>query len=162
MELLLVLALLAMAVALAAPALSRFYRGRALDSEARRLLALTRYAQSRAVAEGVPMVVWFKPEEAAYGLQAEAGGTAEAESKSVRYELDPALSMEPASGGASPWKLATQIGSGHAVMRFTPDGYISDTSPEWVEIRVARTDTADAVRLALDENHLRYELQPTP
>src|SRR5262249_35221447 len=58
-ELILVMTLLAIVLAIASPALSRFFKGRGLDNEARRFLALTRHAQSRAVGEGVPMVLWF-------------------------------------------------------------------------------------------------------
>src|SRR5690348_10362592 len=42
MELILVMTVLAVAVALTAPALAGFFRGRTLDSEARRLLSMTR------------------------------------------------------------------------------------------------------------------------
>src|SRR5689334_18148384 len=48
-ELILVMALLAIVMAVSAPALSNFMRGRTLDSEARRFVSLTRYGQSRAV-----------------------------------------------------------------------------------------------------------------
>ena len=48
-ELLLVLALLVVITSLVAPAMSNFIRGRALDSEARRLFALMHAGQSRAV-----------------------------------------------------------------------------------------------------------------
>ena len=47
-ELILVLALLVIITSLAAPAMANFIRGRALDSEARRLSALMHAAQSRA------------------------------------------------------------------------------------------------------------------
>ncbi|NJM55576.1 MAG: prepilin-type N-terminal cleavage/methylation domain-containing protein, partial [Verrucomicrobiae bacterium] len=53
-ELMLVMALLIVTTTFLAPQLSEFFRGRSLDSEAKRFLALTRLAQSRAVAEGVP------------------------------------------------------------------------------------------------------------
>ena len=56
LELILVMATLAIVLSVAAPSLARFFRGRSLDSEARRFLTLTRYGQSRAVAEGEPMV----------------------------------------------------------------------------------------------------------
>src|SRR6266850_7421868 len=59
MELILVMTVLAVAVWIAAPALANFFRGRTLDSEARRFLSLTRHGQSRAVAEGVPMELWL-------------------------------------------------------------------------------------------------------
>ena len=57
-EMLLVLSLLTAVIAIAAPTLSRFFQGRYVDTEAQRVLELTRYATSRAVAEGVPMVLW--------------------------------------------------------------------------------------------------------
>src|SRR5512143_2179039 len=57
-ELILVMALLTIVISLTAPKLSRFFHGRTLDSEARRLLALTRSGQSRAVSEGLPMDLW--------------------------------------------------------------------------------------------------------
>ena len=47
-ELVLVMTLLVVVVAIAAPSLAGFFRGRALDAEARRLLSLTRQGQSRA------------------------------------------------------------------------------------------------------------------
>ena len=74
MELILVLALLVIVTSLAAPAMSNFIRGRALDSEARRLVALMHAGQSRAVSEGLPMVLWVDEKQGAYGLQAEATG----------------------------------------------------------------------------------------
>ena len=57
------MALLTMVISLTAPSLSRFFRGRTLDSEARRLLALTRSGQSRAVSEGMPMDLWVDADE---------------------------------------------------------------------------------------------------
>jgi Tfp pilus assembly protein FimT len=164
MELLLVLALLGLAVSVSAPSLARFYRGRALDSEARRLLALTRYAQSRAVSEGVPMVVWFKPDAGTYGLQAEATYLSQNDNRAVDFELDSCLQMQlapVAPDAALPPKITSQIAGIHPAIRFTPDGFISDSSPAWISIKVAREAEADAVWLALDEHNLKYELQNT-
>ena len=48
-ELILVMAILTMAVSVTAPTLANFFRGRTLDAEARRLLAMTRGGQNRAV-----------------------------------------------------------------------------------------------------------------
>src|SRR6184192_239420 len=58
-ELILVMTILTIAISVTAPALANFFRGRSLDSEARRLLALTRQGQSRAVSEGLPMELWI-------------------------------------------------------------------------------------------------------
>src|ERR1043166_3717524 len=51
-ELIVVMTLLVAVISIALPSLGGFFRGRTLDSEARRMLALTRQGQSRAVAEG--------------------------------------------------------------------------------------------------------------
>ena len=67
-ELILVMALLAIAASLAAPQMASFFRGRSLDQEARRMLSLTHYAQSRAVTEGFPMLLWIDPASGQYGL----------------------------------------------------------------------------------------------
>jgi Tfp pilus assembly protein FimT len=161
MELLLVLALLAMAVAVAAPSLARFFRGRALDTEARRLLALTRYAQSRAVSEGIPMVLWFKPDQGSYGLQAETTYS-ETDPKAVEYQVDANLELQlapPTPNQPVPWKVTLQIAGAYPAIRFSPEGYASESSPAWVGLRVARENEADAVWLALDADHLKYELQ---
>ena len=58
-ELILVMAMLLIVLGIAFPSLKRFFRGRNLDSEARRFLSLTQYGQSRAVSEGFPMVLWI-------------------------------------------------------------------------------------------------------
>lgn len=161
MELLLVLALLAMAVAVAAPSLSRFFRARAMDSEARRMLSLTRYAQSRAVSEGVPMVMWFKPDEGTYGVQAESSYTATDE-KAVTYQVDSSLQLAlppPSVVAAVPWKITAQIAGEQPAIRFTPDGYAAETSPVWVALKLA--DNTDIVWLALDDNRIKYALQTT-
>ena len=67
-ELLLVLALLVVITSLVAPAMSNFIRARAVDSEARRLFALMHAGQSRAVSEGLPMMLWVDEKQGAYGL----------------------------------------------------------------------------------------------
>jgi Tfp pilus assembly protein FimT len=160
-ELLLVLALLAMAVAVAAPSLSRFFRGRALDSEARRMLALTHYAQSRAVAEGVPMILWFRPDDNTYGLEAEITYSG-VDTRAVTNQVDSKLEIELAesmSERALPWKVSTEIAGARPAIRFTPDGYVGETSPYWVWIKSADEAETEAVWLVLDDNHLNYELQ---
>src|SRR5690242_5997408 len=70
----LILALLVIITSIAAPAMANFIRGRALDSEARRLIALMHAAQSRAVSEGMPMVLWVDEKQGGYGFQAETTG----------------------------------------------------------------------------------------
>src|SRR3974390_2908230 len=69
-ELILVMAVLTIAASITAPALANFFRGRTLDSEARRLLALTRHGQSRAVSARLPMELWFDTAHSPFGLEA--------------------------------------------------------------------------------------------
>ena len=92
-ELILVMALLLIVIGVALPSLKRFFHGRNLDSEARRFLSLTRYGQSRAVSEGVPMVLWIDTRRGAYGLQQQAGYT-DGDSNAVRFALAEELRVE--------------------------------------------------------------------
>src|SRR6266571_2701739 len=86
-ELILVMTVLTIAVSVTAPALAHFFRGRSLDSEARRLLALTHLGQSRAVSEGLPMDLWLDAQQGAYGLEAESSYE-ENDRKAVDFNLD--------------------------------------------------------------------------
>ena len=92
-ELILVMALLTIVISLTAPKLSRFFHGRTLDSEARRLLALTRSGQSRAVSEGVPMDLWVDAEQGTFGLEAEPSYET-SDPKAVDFTLDGGLQLE--------------------------------------------------------------------
>src|ERR1043165_7901245 len=85
-ELILVMAILSIVLAVAAPSLSNFFRGRSLDSEARRFVALTRYGQSRAVSEGVPMVLWLDSSARAYGLEQEISYSTTSDGKAVDFD----------------------------------------------------------------------------
>ena len=91
-ELILVMALLTVVISLTAPRLSRFFHGRTLDSEARRLLALTRSGQSRAVSEGVPMDLWVDAEQGTFGLEAEPSYET-SDPKAVDFTLDGGLQL---------------------------------------------------------------------
>src|SRR5664279_3001935 len=92
-ELILVMALLTVVISLTAPRLSRFFHGRTLDSEARRLLALTRSGQSRAVSEGIPMDLWVDTEHGSFGLEAEPSYDT-TDPKAVDFTLDGGLELE--------------------------------------------------------------------
>ncbi|MEW6157116.1 MAG: GspH/FimT family pseudopilin [Verrucomicrobiota bacterium] len=143
-ELILVMAMLITVIAVAAPSLSNFFRGRTLDGEARRFLSLTRYAQSRAASEGVPMIVWIDAKEGTYGLEEEAGYSTE-DVKAVRLELDPDLSIEVEQSRVPVVETITldqtrQFSRDTTRLRFLPDGTISEISPEGVAIRETRRD----------------------
>ncbi|HXC98397.1 MAG TPA: hypothetical protein VN048_03585 [Verrucomicrobiae bacterium] len=72
-ELILVMAVLVMVVAIIMPKLSGFFGARAVDSEAKRFMALMHYGQTRAVSDGVPMMLWVDSNHRAYGLEQEPG-----------------------------------------------------------------------------------------
>jgi len=161
-ELICIMALVAVVVSLTAPSLAHFFRGRSLDSEARRFLALTRYGQSRAVAEGVPMVLWLDQELGAYGLKAEVTYE-EQDEKAVEFELPPDLQMElelPATGLESvPWKVTTEVAGNRPSIRFTPDGFIGDYSPTRIVFRQIHEGENDEIWIGLSRNRLNYEIQ---
>lgn len=96
-ELILVMALLIITISLVSPTVSKFFAGRTLDSEVGRFVALTHYGQSRAVSEGVPMMLWIDSRRQTYGLKQEPG-YADADPKSVEYKLDSSLKIDVAKG----------------------------------------------------------------
>src|SRR5882762_10420753 len=95
-ELILVMAILTIAVSITAPALSNFFHGRTLDSEARRLLSLTRQGQSRAVSEGLPVELWVDANQGLYGLEADSSYEMN-DSKSVSFNLDKDVQVQAVS-----------------------------------------------------------------
>jgi type II secretion system protein H len=159
-ELILVLAMLAAVVALAAPRLARFFRGRNLESEAWRLLGLTRYGQSRAVADGMPMVLWIDTAQSRYGMRAETGYL-ETDPKSVQFTLaeDLELQVEPLQTRLqSDWRQTPSTVAGNLpFIRFRPDGFIDESSREWLLLREKNDE--GAVWIALGRNRLNYEIQ---
>jgi Tfp pilus assembly protein FimT len=162
-ELILVMAMLVIVLSVAAPSLARFFRGRSLDSEARRFVSLTRYAQSRAAAEGVPMVLWIDPQQGAYGLEADASYT-DTDRKAVEFTLGDDLHMEvelPATGARSSQRNSQRNRSAQRKgnlpeIRFTPDGFIGDGSPERI---VMRQGNDGVIWIGQSRNQLNYEIQ---
>ena len=160
-ELILVLVLLATILAICAPSLSKFFRGRSLDSEAKRFLALTRLAQSRAVAEGVPMVVWLQTEQRSYGINADKTFV-EDDQQAEQFDLDSALQVEVLRFSGSMVASQTnrfrneKLDTGTLyTLRFNPDGFVSLTSPEAV---VFRQGEAEELWVAQSRNRLNYEI----
>jgi len=160
-ELILVMAMLAIVISVALPSLKGFFRGRNLDSEARRFLSLTRYGQSRAVSEGVPMVLWIDARQKAYGLQAQTG-YADTDTNAVQFTLDKDLQVEAMTPQvaslvqAKLWTQSAQPVGSLPMIRFQPDGFISETSPDQI---VFRQGTDDPIWIAESTNRLKYEIQ---
>ncbi len=151
-ELILVMALVVVMIAVAAPSLSNFFRGRALDAEARRLLAVTRAAQNRAVSEGMPMLLWMDVDESSYGVEQETPPR-DGDPKATEFALDESLTLDP--GKTSPVQVR---GKPLPAIRFTPDGFIDETSP--TTLHLAGVDNA-SLWLVQTTNRVNYEIRNT-
>jgi prepilin-type N-terminal cleavage/methylation domain-containing protein len=173
-ELILVMAILTMAVSVTAPALANFFRGRTLDSEARRLLAMTRSGQNRAVSEGIPMDLWVDPANRKVGLDAEPSFETDPDPKAVEFQVSDGIQIEvvkntvvtPTKASLSPLQTVSVASVApakltHAALptvRFLPDGTVSETSPQM--LRLTGRDGA-SLWVALTEDKMGYEIRRT-
>jgi type II secretion system protein H len=159
-ELMLLMALMVIMVALVMPSMAAFFRGRNLDNEAMQFLSLTRYGQSRAISEGIPVELWINPKAGSYGLSA-LSGYSETQTNPMIYNVDSTVKI----GFSAPtsvlvrsnyWTQAQgQMGT-VARIRFQPDGFISDTSPQSINLR---QDSGRQIWIAETPTHLRYDIQ---
>jgi|SRR5688572_839700 len=162
-ELIFVLALLAITAVFVTASMGSFFRGRALNFEARRLLSLTHYAQSRAVSEGVPVILWINPADSAYGLTIQSTfSDPEGDMRAVRYSVEAGLALETVQSPVA--AISEQddetLGiptEGLSVIRFTPDGFFDDSSVSRITIRQAAEAALELVPTA---NRLGYEIRP--
>jgi len=92
-ELIIVMALLAIVTGIAAPMLGRSMKERNLPDEAKRFLSATEYARSEAVSQGVPMVVWLDLGARQVGIEPRAGFDGEP-TRNRKYTLGPDVHME--------------------------------------------------------------------
>jgi type II secretion system protein H len=152
-ELILVLALLVIITSIAAPAMSRFVRGRALDSEARRLSALMHAAQSRAVSEGAPMMLWVDEKAGGYGVEAETSGQ-NGDPKAEALTVDSTLQIAVLNVGTGVQTTFKNL----PAIRFLADGTVDENSPQTLKL----TDS-DGFGRWLTETKLRtgYEIDDT-
>jgi prepilin-type N-terminal cleavage/methylation domain-containing protein len=171
-ELILVMAILTMVASMSAPVLSHFFRGRALNSEARRVLALTHIAASRAASEGVPVDIWFDSNARVYGMETEPSYDAE-DPKADHWTMDPGLKMDVTAGTPSPksssWNPNQPLSTasvprdmhrhaGLPAITFMPDGSIGPRSPQKVQL-MDREDVSLWVCLSPDRSY--YEIRNT-
>lgn len=150
-ELIVVMALLVIVIAIGGPRLARFFHGQTVMEEGQRLLALTRYGQSRAASEGSPMELWMNPANGTYGLRRQAGANDNSATplpgagKDVNLKLGDGLRFQFGQGGALSQQGANIV--------FAPDGSIVDGSLQQVEIQ---QDGGDWSAITESENHLNY------
>lgn len=163
-ELMLVMAMLLIVMAVSFPSLKGFFKGRNLDSEARRFLSLTHFAQSRAISDGMPMELWIDSKARKYGLRA-AAGFVETDRKAVEFGLAEDLQVE-VGASATPIRSSQSRQSGSAsltkggpMIRFYPDGSIGEGSPERI---IFRQKEGDGLGLVESGDHVKYEIQEVP
>jgi type II secretion system protein H len=167
-ELIIVMTLLVVVVSVSAPSLAGFFRGRAVEGEARRLLSLARLGQSRAAAEGVPMVLWVDTAERKYGLEEDSSYT-DNDTKAVEHSIDGNVTVEIGANETAQSALTAstlfgslQSSSKHSSLpqiRFLPDGSVDETSRE--AFRLMDRD-GGSLWLTISSNRMNYEISSEP
>jgi len=150
-ELIVVMAVLATVMAISAPVLSRFFHGRMLHEEARRMLALTRYARSEAVSRSVLMELWIDPVNGQYGVSPQAGYEFEDNRMPVEFLMAAGLSLE----------VDTEFidEQGEAKILFWPDGSIDKESPK--SVLIFEDDEDAVIEIAQTDYGLGYVILDT-
>lgn len=149
-ELVLVMAILIVVLSLSGTSLTSFFKGRSLEAEGKRFLALTRYAQNRAVSEGLPMTVWINQRDKKYGVET-APGFVELDEKAQEFTLGRDLQIEAGwSAAVAPRRSADEV-----VLNFSPDGFFNETNPEQIVIKEPK---GEQVLIAPSRNRLYYEI----
>ncbi len=152
-ELILVLALLVIITALVVPRMSGFVQGRALDSEAQRLMALMHATQNRAVSEGMPMMLWVDEKAGTYGAAAETSGQ-DGDPKAEDLMVDSTLQIEVLKTGTGTQTTFKNL----PAIRFLPDGTVDEGSPQTLKL----IDKAGFARWLVETgNHQGYEINDT-
>ncbi len=161
-ELILVMTIMTVIISLVFPNLKGFFKGHNLDNEALRFLALTRYGQSRAVNEGVPVELWVNPKDGSYGLEALSGYT-QTETKPQEFTVDSSVQITLSAPSSvmlhsNYWSQAKAQFGAISKIRFQPDGFISDASPQNIYL----SQGADSqIWIAEAPTHLEYDIQRT-
>ncbi len=159
-ELIVVMLLLAIGALFVAPSMSSFIRGRSLNFEARRMLSLTHYAQSRAVAEGMPVLLWFNPANSSYGVGL-LGGYAAGDDRPQQFEAEPGVTFSAPTGETPPVSEQDDeklgLPEGLPVIRFNPDGFFDEVSVRRI---LLQQGNEHAIELVQKADQLGYELLP--
>jgi type II secretory pathway pseudopilin PulG len=144
-ELIIVMGILMVIFALAAPRLSRFMTGRSVNEEGRRLISLTRYARSEAISQGQRVHLWIAPERGEYGIRPE--DAARSKTPEARFRVADRLGL----------KLDTNETDeqGEIGIVYWPDGTLDETSPR--RIQISEQD-GPGLTLTLEENGQDYKV----
>lgn len=127
------------------------------------MLSLTHYAQSRAVSEGVPVVLWINPADSTYGLTIQSTfSDPEGDMRAVKYTVEAGLTLETPQGAVAAISEQDDEKLGIttedlSVIRFTPDGFFDESSVNKITIRQG---AEAALELVPTVNRLGYEIRP--
>jgi prepilin-type N-terminal cleavage/methylation domain-containing protein len=127
-ELILVMVLLVVAISIVVPRMTEFMRGRALDSEARRMLAIMHAGQARAVSEGMPVMLWIDEKKNGYGIEEETPAQ-KTDPQAESYTADDNVKVAVMNLNGS----GTTFNSLPAI-RFLADGTADENSPQAVKL----------------------------
>ena len=169
-EFILVMGLLATVMAVAAPSLSKFFKGRKLDSEARRFVSLARYGQNLAVNEGMPMMLWIDPDLGTYGVRPQDQYLFE-QLPSESLLLRRSRGAEPVSVTLPQFRLADELkfdveilgktNTQFVMIRLMPDGTIDEGSLPVLQIQQPDREgkqIVDKIWIAQSRDQSRYEI----
>ena len=147
-ELILVMALLATLLALSAPTLLHAFKARDMEQEATQLLAVTEYARSEAISQGVPMSVWIDPATGSFGVRASDGFDGD-DTREKIYSLNADFRFDSVE--------ATADQDGHSVIAsFDPEGTL-DSETSIASLRIVHRN-ASVISLAQTEDGWGYEI----
>ncbi len=146
-ELILVMALLCVILGLAAPSLSRSFRGHNLTEDATRLLALTGYARDEAISQGVPMMVWINTATGHYGVNAMPGYDGSG-ARSKEFTLLDGLHFDALQN-------AVEIAGETDAAEFLPDGTLDPSSQPTLRIE---DQTNASIQVAQTADLTGYEI----
>lgn len=143
------MAILIVVLSMSATSLSSFFKGRLLESEGSRFIALTREAQNRAISEGLPMSLWVDAQAGKYGLEL-APGFGGQDEKTSEFELGRDLSIEVKWAAGAMRRTGSEV-----AIRFTPEGYVEETNPELI---VIKEKAGASVAIVPNRTRLGYEI----
>jgi prepilin-type N-terminal cleavage/methylation domain-containing protein len=150
-ELIVVMVLLLTVASMVMPRMASFFRGRALSQEAQRVLSLINYGRSRAVAEGVPVILWVDPARSSYGGD---GG------RRIVHTAEPSLRLEIPTLVDAPVSEQDDdrlgLPENVAAIRCNPDGFFDEAGAQRIVIR--QGDEA-ALEIVPTLNRLGFEIR---
>ena len=161
-ELIVVMTLLLTVASLVMPRMATFFRGRALSQEAQRVLSLINYGRARAVAEGVPVILWIDPVRSMYGLEVQEGHSAGDDgARRVVHTAEPSLRLEvPVVADAPASEQEDErlgLPENLAAIRCNLDGFFDEGGVQRIVIR--QGDEA-ALEIVPTFNRLGFEIRP--